>query len=195
MNDVDEIRKRMEKRRMYRHPVLTDRHFSKLYNGMIKAMVALLVGIAICAYVKVSPNGDYIKEYVLNDLQFSNMTKWINEQFLSFNQKEDAVLVSSKVSYTHVKDNYYTNQSNEVLNFGPGRVIYVGEQNLLGKYVTVLLENNVEVTFGNMQDVFVSLYDQVEESTILGTYENQVMIIFTQGEQEIDYSTFEELIS
>lgn len=195
MNDIDEIRKRMEKRRMYRHPILTDRHFSKLYNGMIKAMVALLVGIAICAYVKVSPNGDYIRRYVLNDLQFSNITKWINEQFLSINQKEDAMSVSSKVSYTHVKDNYYTNQSNEVLNFGTGRVIYVGNQNLLGNYVTILLENNVEVTFGNMQDVFVGLYDQVEESTILGTYENQVMIIFTQGEQEIDYSTFEELIS
>ena len=71
----------------------------------------------------------------------------------------------------------------------------MGEQNLVGKYVTVLLENNIEVTFGNMQDVFVSMYDQVEESTILGTYEDQVMIVFTQGEQEIDYSTFEELIS
>ena len=81
------------------------------------------------------------------------------------------------------------------MNFGKGRVIYVGEQNLLGKYVTILLENNIEVTFGNMQDVFVSMYDQVEESTILGTYEDQVMIVFTQGEQEIDYSTFEELIS
>ena len=69
MNDIDEIRRRMEKRRAHRHPVLTDRHFSKIYNGMIKAMVALLVGIAICAYVKVSPNGDYIKDYVLNDLQ------------------------------------------------------------------------------------------------------------------------------
>ena len=81
------------------------------------------------------------------------------------------------------------------MNFATGRVIYVGKQNLLGNYVTVLLENNVEVTFGNMQDVFVGLYDQVEEATILGTYDNQVMIIFTQGEQEIDYSTFEELIS
>ena len=43
MNDIDEIRRRMEKRRAHRHPVLTDRHFSKIYNGMIKAMVALLV--------------------------------------------------------------------------------------------------------------------------------------------------------
>lgn len=46
-----------------------------------------------------------------------------------------------------------------------------------------------------MTDVFVSAYDQVDAATILGTYQNQVMIIFTQGEKEIDYSTFEELIS
>ena len=44
MNDIDEIRRRMEKRRAHRHPVLTDRHFSKIYNGMIKAMVALIAG-------------------------------------------------------------------------------------------------------------------------------------------------------
>ena len=128
-------------------------------------------------------------------MQFSKVTSWINQHFLSFQGQEETATVSSKMNYTHIKDNYYTNQSNEVLNFGKGRVIYVGEQNLLGKYVTILLENNIEVTFGNMQDVFVSMYDQVEESTILGTYEDQVMIVFTQGEQEIDYSTFEELIS
>ena len=86
-------------------------------------------------------------------------------------------------------------QSNEVLNFDKGRVIYVGKQDMLGQYVTVLLENNIEVTFGQMTDVFVSAYDQVDAATILGTYQNQVMIIFTQGEKEIDYSTFEELIS
>lgn len=195
MNDIDEIRKRMEKRRAQRHPILTDRHFSKFYNAMIKAMVALLVGIAVCAYVKISPNGEHIKNYVLNDLQFSKVTQWINNEILSFQNQDETATVSSKISYTHIKDNYYTNQTNEALNFGKGRVIYVGEQDMLGKYVTVLLENNVEVTFGNLQDVFVSLYDQVEESTILGTYEDQIMIIFTQGEQEIDYSTFEELIS
>ena len=195
MNDIDDIKRRIEKRKARRHPVLTDHHFTKIYNGMIKAMVALLVGIAICAYVKVSPHGDYIRDYVLNDLQFSQVTKWFNQYFLSFQNQDSSMTVSSTVSYTHVKDNYYKSQTNEVLNFATGRVIYVGKQNLLGNYVTVLLENNVEVTFGNMQDVFVGLYDQVEEATILGTYDNQVMIIFTQGEQEIDYSTFEELIS
>ena len=146
--------------------------------------------------MKVSPNGEYIKDYVLNDMHFTELTKWVNNQLLSFNKKNDnAATVSSQVSYKNIKDNYYTNQSNEVLNFDKGRVIYVGKQDMLGQYVTVLLENNIEVTFGQMTDVFVSAYDQVDAATILGTYQNQVMIIFTQGEKEIDYSTFEELIS
>lgn len=195
MNEIDEIKKRMYRRKGKREPVLTDRHFSKLYNGMIKCMVVLLVGVSICAYVKVSPNGEYIKDYVLNDMKFNEVTKWINRQILSWSQGEQSATVSSQVAYTHIKDNYYTNQSNEVLNFDKGRVIYVGKQDILGQYVTVLLENNIEVTFGKLNDVFVSMYDQVDAATILGTYQDQVMIIFTQGEKEIDYSTFEELIS
>ena len=195
MNEIDEIKRRMEKRRARRQPVLTDRHFSKLYNGMIKCMVVLLVGVAVCAYVKVSPNGSELKDYVLNEVHFTELTKWINHQLLSFQKGDDALAVSSQVSYTNIKDNYYTNQSNEVLNFEKGRVIQVGKQDMLGQYVIVLLENNIEVTYGQLTDVFVSQYDQVDVATILGTYQDQVMIIFTQGEKEIDYSTFEELIS
>lgn len=195
MNEIDEIRKRMSRRKGKRQPTLTDYHFLKIYNGMIKCMVVLLVGVAICAYVKVSPNGEYIKDYVLNDMKFNEVTKWINHYILSWNQDELSATVSSQVAYTNIKDNYYTNQSNEVLNFDKGRVIYVGRQDILGQYVTVLLENNIEVTFGQLTDVFVSAYDQVDAATILGTYQDQVMIIFTQGEREIDYSTFEELIS
>ena len=53
----------------------------------------------------------------------------------------------------------------------------------------------MEVTYGQLTDVFVSLYDQVDTATIIGTYNKQVMIIFTQGEKEIDYDTFEEISS
>ena len=149
----------------------------------------------MCAYVKVSPNGSELKDYVLNEVHFTELTKWINHQLLSFQKGDNALAVSSQVSYTNIKDNYYTNQSNEVLNFEKGRVIQVGKQDMLGQYVIVLLENNIEVTYGQLTDVFVSQYDQVDAATILGTYQDQVMIIFTQGEKEIDYSTFEELIS
>ena len=128
-------------------------------------------------------------------MRFKQAAQWINQQLTRFISDDDAVTVSNQVNYTHVRDNFYTNQTNEVLNFSKGRVIYVGEQKLLGKYITVLLDNNVEVTYGQLTDVFVSLYDQVDTATIIGTYNKQVMIIFTQGEKEIDYDTFEEISS
>jgi Peptidase family M23. len=195
VNEVEEIKKRMKRRKNRYHPALTDHHFLKFYNGMIKCMVVLLVGVAVCSYVKVSPNGTLIKDYIFNDLHFNEMVRWINHQLLSFQNKDSSLAVSKQVGYTHIEDNLYSNQSNEVLNFDKGRVIYVGEQDILGKYVTILLENNVEVTYGLLNDVFVGLYDQVDAATILGTYHEKVMIIFTQGEREIDYSTFEELLS
>ncbi|MFR0830576.1 MAG: hypothetical protein ACLSGM_04570 [Thomasclavelia sp.] len=45
----------------------------------------------------------------------------------------DDVSVSSDVEYQHVKDDYYKNNSNEVLNIEAGRVIATGnDENLSG---------------------------------------------------------------
>ena len=195
MNEIDEIKRRMKKRKAYRNPVLTDYHFLKFYNGMIKCMVVMLVVIAVCAYVKVSPNGEEVKNYILNDLRLNDALSWVNDQWVQWVSDDEVISVSKHVSYQHLEDNYYTNHSNEVLNFSKGRVIYVGEQEMLGQYVTVLLEDNVEVTYGHLTDSFVNLYDQVDASTIIGTYDEKVMIIFTQGENEIDYETFEAMSS
>ncbi|MCD7949354.1 MAG: M23 family metallopeptidase [Erysipelotrichaceae bacterium] len=189
MNDLDEIRKRINKRR---GKILTDYHFTKLYNAMTKLMVIMIVGLAVLSYVKISPNGTYIKDYILNSDYYETISLWISEHiFFSVNDMN----VSTNISYTHVSDNYYTSSSNEVLNFDNGRVIYVGEQDILGNYVTVLLANGVEVTYGQMNDIFVSAYDSVEAATILGTYDDRLIMIFTKGDNEIDYSSFLELLS
>lgn len=195
MKDIEEVRKRMNQRKSNKYKnKLTDFHFSKFYNLMIKCMVVLLVVMAVVTYLKVTPNGQYISEHVFSKIHYDELMTWINTQFYQFFPSEVSSIVSSEISYTHIEDNLYTNHSNEVVNFSKGRVIYLGEGELLGKYITVLLDNNVEVTFGKLTDVFVSQFDTVEEATILGTCEDNVMIIFTQGEKEIDYETFESII-
>ncbi len=188
MNDLDDIRKRINKRQ---GKTLTNHHFTILYNAMTKMMVVMLVGLAVLSYVKISPNGTYIQDYILNSDYYNMVSSWISQHlFVS-----DDMIVSTQVSYTHISDNYYTNSTNEVLNFDNGRVIYVDYQDILGNYVTILLDNGIEITYGQMNDVFVSVYDKVEASTILGTYDDNLIIIFTQDGQEIDYSTFIELYS
>ena len=192
MNELDEIKKRINQRKSNKK-VLTDHHFLKFYNLMIKSMVVLLVGLSVFTYLKITPNGQYISEHVLSDVNYNKVITWVNEQLFELGS-DPSEEVSAKVSYKHVEDNLYTNNTNEVVNFSKGRVIYCGAQDLLGNYITILLNNNVEVTFGKLNDVFVSQFDQVEEGTIIGTCEEDVMIIFTQGEEEITYDAFMQLL-
>ena len=189
MSDIDEIKKRINERKKGKNKVLNDYHFSKIYNGMIKCMIVMLTLLSVGSYIKISPHASVIDDYILNDQYykdvFNTTMTFIKQQF---NQEE--VIVSKSINYTHIEDNLYTNSTNEVLNFSNGRVVYVGDQPLLGRYVVVLLENNVEVTYGNLTDVFVENYELLEAGTIIGTYNKEVIIIFSEGIKEIDYETF-----
>lgn len=187
MNDIEDVKRRIRKRKKTNKP-LNDNHFKKLYNIMIKSMVVLLVGLSLVTYMKMNPDTN-IKEYILNDTAFKSFTTWASNTFLGFLPNQ-SVPVSSDVMYTHVKEDYYTNNSNEVINFNKGKVIYVGKKDAVGSYVTVLLENDVEVTYSGMQDVFVDVYDTVEQGMVLGTYEEKIMLLFEYLGKEIDYDTF-----
>ena len=193
MNEVDEIRKRINQRKSKKNKkVLTDHHFLKFYNFMIKSMVVLLIVLAVFTYLKITPNGQYISEHILSNVNYNKAISWINEQLFEIDSNDEEV--AANVSYKHLEDNLYTNNTNEVINFSKGRVIYTGEQELLGNYVTVLSDNNVEITFGKMSDVFVTQFDRIDEGTILGTCEEDVLIVFVQGEKEITYDEFMQLL-
>mgnify|MGYP003295975363 CR=1 FL=1 len=158
---------------------------------MIKCMIVMLTLLSVGSFIKMSPHAGAINEYILNDKYYKEVM-YMGISYIQQLFNGGSIEVSKQVSYTHLKDNYYTNDTNEVVNFSNGRVIYSGNQAIMGNYVIVLLKNNVEVTYANLSDVFVELYDSVEEGTIIGTYNEEVMIIFNEGVKEIDYETFEE---
>lgn len=189
MNDIESVRKRMKKRKGTSKP-LNDKNFKSVYNVMIKGMVVLLIGLSIITYVKLNPNTS-IKDYVLNDKYFSIVTDWISENLLGFLPANEDVPVSSGVTYTHIDGDYYKNSSNEVINFEKGKVIYVGtKEEEGGSYIVVLFENDVQVTYSSLQEVFVSLYDTVEQGTVIGTYNEKMKLTFERLGKEISYETY-----
>lgn len=187
MSDIEEVRKRLQKRKG-NHKSLNDNSFKKIYNGMIRLMVLLLVGLSIVTYTKVFPDTN-IKEYILNDQNYKVFTNWVASTFLNFLPNND-ITVSGGVEYTHLDDKYYSNNTNEVINFKNGKVIYTGSQEMIGNYVVVLFDNDVQVTYSNMQDVFVKLYDTVEQGMVLGTYNEKVALEFERLGKKITYETF-----
>ncbi len=185
MKDIDEIKNRINRRKK---SVLTDSHFKKFYNFMIKCMVVLVLMISIGSVVKDSPNGVYIKKYFLDVFSLSKIENYF---FGLFQQPDNTTAVSNEVFYSHLEDNYYTSNSNEGMSLSDGIVVEKGNSPMLGNYITVL-NDDLSVTYGQLEDVFVNQYDEVDKNMVIGTYSEKILIVFSKGDKEIDYSTFEE---
>lgn len=190
MDDLDEVRKRMQKRRGVKKP-LNDDNFKRFYNFMVKFMVVIVVALVSLSYVKLNPNSS-IKEMVLNDANYKAVTSWISDTLFSFLPDED-VSVSSAVTYQNISGDYFKNNSNEVLSITDGRVIETGIDDGSGSYVTVLGKDEVEITYGNIDNVMVALYDEVTQGMILGSYQEQLILKFEYLGEEITYEEYQRM--
>ena len=190
MDDLDEVRKRIQKRRGVKKP-LNDDNFKRFYNFMVKFMVVIVVALVSLSYVKLNPNSS-IKEMVLNDVNYRAVTSWISDTLFSFLPDED-VSVSSAVTYQNISGDYFKNNSNEVLSITDGRVIETGVDDGSGSYVTVLGKDEVEITYGNIDNVMVALYDEVAQGMILGSYQEQLILKFEYLGEEITYEEYQRM--
>ena len=190
MDDLDEVRKRIQKRRGVKKP-LNDDNFKRFYNFMVKFMVVIVVALVSLSYVKLNPNSS-IKEMVLNDANYKAVTSWISDTLFSFLPDED-VSVSSAVTYQNIRGDYFKNNSNEVLSITDGRVIETGIDDGSGSYVTVLGKDEVEITYGNIDNVMVALYDEVAQGMILGSYQEQLILKFEYLGEEITYEEYQRM--
>lgn len=190
MDDLDEVRKRIQKRRGVKKP-LNDDNFKRFYNFMVKFMVVIVVALVSLSYVKLNPNSS-IKEMVLNDVNYKAVTSWISDTLFSFLPDED-VSVSSAVTYQNISGDYFKNNSNEVLSITDGRVIETGIDDGSGSYVTVLGKDEVEITYGNIDNVMVALYDEVAQGMILGSYQEQLILKFEYLGEEITYEEYQRM--
>ena len=130
--------------------------------------------------------------YVLNDANYKAVTSWISDTLFSFLPDED-VSVSSAVTYQNISGDYFKNNSNEVLSITDGRVIETGIDDGSGSYVTVLGKDEVEITYGNIDNVMVALYDEVAQGMILGSYQEQLILKFEYLGEEITYEEYQRM--
>ena len=185
MEDIDDIKNRIYKRKS---GVLKDHHFNHFYNFMIKMMVMLALVIGVGSFVKYAPNNNMINTFLDDMIGRLNIDDFIDRN----DGSNETVEVVQKDSYVHLEDNFYTNHSNEGISLMDGIVIESGKGDILGNYITVL-NDDIKVTYGCLDELFVDQYDEVIKDMVIGTYSDKIMIIFSKGDKEIDYSTFEEL--
>ena len=63
----------------------------------------------------------------------------------------------------------------------------------LSGYVVILGKNDVEITYSNIDNVMVTLYDEVDQGMVLGSYQDQFVLQFEHLGKEISYEEYQRM--
>ena len=182
MSELDEVRKRMNRRKG--NQPLTDYHFKKLYNGMIRFMVMIVVILSSLIIVK---NHD-LEGTILNNKMLNQTITKISQVILDYLPQDHKV--SHEVTYQQIKDNYYYNNSNEVLSLSNGQITNITKKNH-HYIVTVMSDQHVQIKYGRIKNVAVKENQKIKKGMSIGSYQNELTLDFSLSGKKIDYETYQ----
>jgi Peptidase family M23. len=185
MEDLDEVRRRMAKRKMDRtyQKVLTDKQFNRLYRFALTTMCLCVMVLGIASYAKQNPE---IQNYLRTNFNFSQATGWFETNVLSmipfFDRPQATQSVSGDIIYNQVGDKLYQGNDTKLNAVNSGIVTNVQKDS-----ITVNQDNGIQVIYGNLSDIQVGLYDHIQKGEMLAMYEASFSMQFFKGEEIISY--------
>lgn len=205
--NIDLIRKQLKEKK--KSPIIKNNVTSSIKNipkwqtYLIKVMVLLVLFLGVLIYTKASPvNKQSFYDFVFkNNLSFATINNLYNKYLGGilpfkniiknnkpvFNEKleyEASSIYKEGVALT-VKDSY------PVPILAGGIVIFVGDKEDYGKTVIIQQVDGVDVWYGNVDNLNVSIYDYVEEGTLLGeTIDNKLYLVFKKEGNVVDYKEY-----
>lgn len=103
--------------------------------------------------------------------------------------KENLEYLDESIYYDGVKLEVSNNYLVPILS--EGMVVYIGEKENYGNVVIIEGIDGIDIWYGNMEKVSVSLYDYVLEGDYLGTVEgNNLYLVYSSDGKFLDYREY-----
>ncbi len=166
----------------------------------------VLVVVTLVALITLKSNADLrdkvYKKVFQNNMSFAKINEIYKKYFgsslpLADNVTADTELVSTeKIEYSDiskykdgakltVKENYVVSAMDS------GLIIFAGEKDDYGKTVIIQRPDNVEVWYGNLKEINVSLYDYIKKGEIIGEAKDKTLyMVFTKEGKALDYQKY-----
>ena len=181
MNDIDALHRRIRQRRTKEKPrehrlARLLYHIVMLVMGMCVLTLALLLNQKLELVSLPVAVGDFRLQDLGSWLPFEN---W-------FSLKEEPV--STSPVYTLLKDDHYSNGTNQARSGYAGVVLHVQKQADKKSSVTVKQDNGAVVTYGNLNEVKVKQDDRILKEAVLGTADSYVTINALKDNEKIKVS-------
>lgn len=71
-----------------------------------------------------------------------------------------------------------------------GVVVYVGQKEGYGNVVIINNSDNVDVWYGNMDNIDIKLYQYVEKGQYIGSVKNKIYMVFKSNGKKLDYDKY-----
>lgn len=175
MSEIDEAKKRIEKRRK----PLNDHNFKKLYNSMIRLMVMMIVVLGSLIVLK-NPE---LEKNIFNGAHLQKVITYLSQTVMDFLPED--MQVSQDVSYTKLKGNYYQGNSNQVVALKLGKITRINKDQ-----VKMIDEKGVEITFSSLKDIQVKEKQEVKQGDVIATYQQKFRMTFRYLGKNITYQEY-----
>ncbi|MEF9962201.1 MAG: M23 family metallopeptidase [Erysipelotrichaceae bacterium] len=180
MNDMNHIRKRIHNRNYQKETKHKKHYFFKfLYRStiliMIMAILALGYGINERAgFINLAKAGI--------NININKISSWLPFEDW-FSLKDESV--SSKPSYTLLKDRSYTNGTNSVYALLNGVIIHIQKDKENHYLVSVAHDNGVVATYGNLLSCDSKVNERIIKDDIIGSFHEHITLDLIKDKKEI----------
>lgn len=199
--DNEEIIKslRHNKNKKVSSNILKSKYISFLFTRTLLAIIVILVS---AIYVNMNDKNlkNYKEKLFEKSLSFNKISKSYNKVFgkvlpLEIEKGTTKTVFNDGLSYSKI-DKYENGfkldmTSNAVTSLYDGIVVFIGNKDNYKNTVIVQGSDGVDIWYGNVSNVSVTLYDYITKDTIIGeAADNTLYLVFNKENEYLGYEEY-----
>ena len=177
---------------------LNKKNINKLITKFMIAIIFFLISIIFTNYS--DKNLLLYKEYVFTEsLPFTKIKGWYEDLFGEVlpTQDNSQTVFNGNLVYKDISEYYdgeklLVSKNTLVNNITSGVVVFSGEKDNYGNTVIIQGIDGVDIWYGNLENVSVSLYDYIEANTVIGeTKDEYLYLVIKKDNDFIKYEDYQ----
>lgn len=177
---------------------LNKKNINKLITKFMIAIIFFLISIIFTNYS--DKNLLLYKEYVFTEsLPFTKIKGWYEDLFGEVLPTQDntQTVFNGKLVYKDISEYYdgeklLVSKNTLVNNITSGVVVFSGEKDNYGNTVIIQGIDGVDIWYGNLENVSVSLYDYIETGNVIGqTKDEYLYLVIKKDNEYIKYENYQ----
>ncbi len=171
-------------------------------NLFTRTLIAVIIVLLTAIYINIKDNNlkTYKKYLFEKSLSFNKISSTYNKLFgktlpLDLDKGTAKTVFNDGISYNNIEK--YNNgfkltlTNNVVQSLYDGIVVFIGEKENYGKTIIIQGTDGVDIWYGNVLNVNVTLYDYINKDTLIGeTIDENLYLVFNKENEYLSYEEY-----